>query len=260
MLVKSFVSIIAAALLMVSAAPQVRAASVGKVTLVKAWAFERVMPKDWEDLFINNEVFSNQRIRTPAEAAVHVHLLDGADFRVGANSEVVIDKFVFDPSKSTGKLVTTLGKGMFRFISGKVKDYEIGAPSATIGIRGTDIIVAVLANGNTLLQVKKGIAEITPCIREPDGQSECADEATLVFAGETALVVAGTLIVHLGVAMPYDPGLDDDGGLAGLETSAGGRGNGRFGPRFGPSDNHEHLLLRVLRQTIQSPQVTSPWD
>lgn len=225
-----------------SSAVPASAEGVGRVKLVKEWAYERLQPGDWDDLYLEDEVFSNQRIRTPPNAAVHLHFVDGADFRIGASSEIVIDKYVFDPSsKSKGKIVATLGKGVFRFISGQVKDYEIKTPSATIGIRGTDIIVAVLDNQNTVMQVNSGAATMMPCSRGAGNRFECAPGAQAVIAvGETAGVAFGSNVVQPGVPVPQDPGLDDDGGLAALDPQGGGPS--RFNTNFG-GNNQEFTDL-----------------
>jgi hypothetical protein len=257
---KFSLSVFALALAMILAAPDLQAESVGRVRLVKEWAYESLMPGDWDDLFIEDAVFSNQRIRTPANAAVHVRLADGADFRVGARSEVVIDKFVYDPSKGAGTLITTLGKGAFRFISGKVKNYEIRTPSATVGIRGTDIIVAVLANNDTVMQVNQGAAEMTPCSSTPARRFECLLGAkTVVMMGETAGVVFGGSTVVKGVEVPYAPGLDDDAGLASLNTQSGGFK--RFDTSFAENDHNENTVQPEFSNvlgTAQSGVVVSP--
>ena len=261
MLRKSSILLVAAGLAIGWSAPETLAAGVGKVFLIKEWAYERLMPRDWEDLFMEEEVFSNQAIRTPPDGAVHVHLVDGADFRVGANSEVVIDKFVYDPDKGTGQLVTTLGKGAFRFISGKVKDYEIKTPSATVGIRGTDIIIAVLPNNDTVMQVNKGAAEMTPCSTGPDQRFECNPGAmTILAVGETGGVVFGADRVEKGVDVPYEAGLDDGAGLASLNPQGGGPN--RFDTGFGNNEFNENTTLdrRLIRGTIEETEVTSPVD
>ncbi len=253
---KGFVILLGAAFATLWAAPS-SAAGIGKVKLVKEWAYERLMPKQWDDLFIEDEVFSNQRIRTPPDAAVHVHFNDGADFRVGANSELVLDKYVYDPAKGTGKIVATLGKGVFRFITGKIKDYEIRTPSATIGVRGTDFIVAVLIS-STLMQVNSGSTTMTPCSTGPARRFECVPSArAILVVGETAGVIVGDNFVSPGGTIPPDSGLDDDGGLAGLTPGAGGPG--RFNTSFGggPQEFVDCTDTDPVCNTIQSPGVVS---
>lgn len=253
------VILLGAAFAVLWAAPS-SAESIGKVKLVKEWAYERLQQRNWEDLFIEDEVFSNQRIRTPPNAAVHVKFSDGADFRVGANSELVLDKYVYDPARGTGKIVATLGRGVFRFITGKIKNYEIRTPSATIGVRGTDFIVAVLLS-STVVQVNSGATIITPCSTGPARRFECVPSAaaTLVV-GEVAGVLVGSNVVTPGGDIPQDTGLDDDGGLASLSPGAGGTGrpNTSFGGGNGEgiSGCNDPACIFLLA-TIPPPQTTS---
>ncbi len=255
---KSLVILLGAALATLWAAPS-SAAGIGKVKLVKEWAYERLMPKQWDDLFIEDEVFSNQRIRTPPNAAVHVRFSDGADFRVGANSELVLDKYVYDPAKGTGKIVATLGKGVFRFITGKIKDYEIRTPSATIGVRGTDFII--LWDGIiTLIQVNSGSTTLMPCSSGPARRFECVPSATaVVVVGEVAGVNLGSNVVTPGGTIPPDTGLDDDGGLAGLDPGAGG-GTGQFNTSFGGGGGENNSGCNDPACIIQPTGSTSPFN
>jgi hypothetical protein len=251
---KSLVIFLGAAFAVLSATPS-SAAGIGKVKLVKEWAYERLQQKNWDDLFIEDEVFSNQRIRTPPNAAVHVHFNDGADFRVGADSELVLDKYVYDPATGTGKIVATLGKGVFRFITGKIKDYEIRTPSATIGVRGTDFIVAVLAT-STVMQVNSGSTTMTPCSTGPGRRFECMrSRRTTLVVGETAGVIVGSNVVSPGGSIPTDTGIDDDGGLAGLNPQGGG--TGRPNTSFGGPGGENNSGCNDPGCIFQSTQTTS---
>ncbi len=67
-------------------------------------------------------------------------LVDGSTFTVGPNSNLVIDKFVYDPNKKTGQLVATFTKGTMRFIGGKLSKNDGGVtvktPAGALAIRG----------------------------------------------------------------------------------------------------------------------------
>ena len=66
--------------------------------------------------------------------------MDGSTFTVGPNSNLVIDRFVYDPRKKTGELVATFSKGTMRFIGGKLSKNEggvtVNTPSGALAIRG----------------------------------------------------------------------------------------------------------------------------
>jgi FecR protein len=214
------------------------AQAVGTVNLIKTAAFERLESTDWEELLLQDNVFSNQRVKTPSDAALHVVFADGTDFRLGADSEAVIDSYVYDPATGTGKAVTTLGKGVFRFISGKVKDHTIITPTATLGIRGTDFYVLVA--DLTGVMVKSGGVTMRPeCNRRDLGNTRNRGNALLnqpfmIEQGKAAGVYFGDCFVSPDVTINIaDRGLDDDGGI---DPGAGGN-KGPVLPTFPPGYN-----------------------
>ena len=75
-----------------------------------------------------------------ASGLVQVLLVDGSTFTVGPGSDLVIDKFVYDPKKNKGEVVATFSKGMLRFVGGKISKNEggvkINTPSGALAIRG----------------------------------------------------------------------------------------------------------------------------
>ena len=89
---------------------------------------------------IGASVFYNQRINTYGSGLVQVLLVDGSTFTVGPGSDLVIDKFVYDPKKNKGEVVATFSKGMLRFVGGKISKNEggvkINMPTGALAIRG----------------------------------------------------------------------------------------------------------------------------
>ncbi len=85
-------------------------------------------------------MFYNQRINTTGEGLVQVLLVDGSTFTVGPGSDLVIDKFVYDPSKGKGEVVASFSKGVMRFVGGKISKNEggvtVNTPSGALAIRG----------------------------------------------------------------------------------------------------------------------------
>ena len=88
------------------------------------------------------EIFLGDGIRSGKGSGMQLMLLDQSVFTVGADSELTIDRFVFDPNANAGQITASLGKGVMRFVSGKVargdpEDMQIKLPVGTVGIRGT---------------------------------------------------------------------------------------------------------------------------
>ena len=67
-----------------------------------------------------------ERINTTGGGLVQVLLVDGSTFTVGPGSDLVIDKFVYDPNKGTGEVVASFTKGVMRFVGGKISKNEGG--------------------------------------------------------------------------------------------------------------------------------------
>ena len=64
---------------------------------------------------------------------MQVLLVDGSTFTVGPGSDLVIDKFVYDPKKNEGEVVATFSKGMLRFVGGKISKNEGGVKQRAVG-------------------------------------------------------------------------------------------------------------------------------
>jgi hypothetical protein len=96
-------------------------------------------------LTAGSEVFTKERIRTGAESTAQILLLDKTSLTVGPRSEMTLDNFVYNPSRSTGQVVMSAIRGAFRFVSGSQapQSYTIRTPVGTMGVRGSigDVIV-----------------------------------------------------------------------------------------------------------------------
>ena len=103
-------------------------------------------------LRVGIDVVGNERVTTGAADRAHLVFLDGSGLTVGANSEVVIDKFVFDPNRNVGDLTINATKGAFRFVGGaisKKSEVIIRTPTVYIGVRGGIATVTISADGST---------------------------------------------------------------------------------------------------------------
>jgi len=71
----------------------------------------RVAAASGDDLIFNRDVFGGETVRTPGSASTVIRFADKTQIQVGANSTVVLDKFVYDPSTGTGDAAIKLGPG-----------------------------------------------------------------------------------------------------------------------------------------------------
>jgi hypothetical protein len=130
---------------------------------------------------IGSPLFLNEHIRTGPDGRLQVLLLDETVFTMGPGSDMVLDEFVYDPDTSLGKVTARLTKGVFRFVTGKVRsgpdNLKVNVPTGTIGIRGTDFEVYVAADRSGYIKLYSG-------------QLEFAEART----GRVSALVAGQMI------------------------------------------------------------------
>lgn len=73
---------------------------------------------------------------------------DQTKVEINESSKLIIDDFVFDPKKSTGKLAMKFAQGTVRYASGAIahknpNTVALNTPAATIAVRGTDFTATV---------------------------------------------------------------------------------------------------------------------
>ena len=129
---------------------------VGQATLVRTTVTGGGGP-----IAVKSPVHRDERIKTSASGLGEFRFSDGTKFAVGGNSSVVIDRFVYDSSKTFNQLTLNAARGSFRWISGKSKSeaYEIVTPAGTIGVRGTRFDIFVGPGGVTSVVLLSGAAQ-----------------------------------------------------------------------------------------------------
>jgi hypothetical protein len=129
------------------------AESIGSITELKGTT--RVVRDKPYESEIDFSLNSMDKLET-AIGRMGVTFRDETTIRLTEHSNVIIDKFVFDPDPSKSSMALNFIKGTGRFISSKKpripKDnISIKTNSATIGIRGTDFTLTVKETGETLV-------------------------------------------------------------------------------------------------------------
>jgi hypothetical protein len=148
-------SIAAAPFIVLVASSGFAAEKVGEAVLIKT-----TVTGDGGTLSVRSPVHRDERVRTSSTGLGEFIFQDGTKFAIGWNSSVVIDKFVFDGSKSVKDLTIKAAKGSFRWISGGSPSsaYKINTPAGTVGIRGTALDIFVGAGGKTAVVLLSGRA------------------------------------------------------------------------------------------------------
>lgn len=93
-----------------------------------------------------DRVFPQDKLITGKDSRVAVTLRDDTLISSGANAQVVISEFAFNPTTQSGGIVVSVLRGVSAFVSGLVAKtsptaMRVTTPTATLGIRGTEFIV-----------------------------------------------------------------------------------------------------------------------
>ena len=99
---------------------------------------EGIIGGNTHSLSKGSELYANETVRTGEASVADLQFIDQSNLSVGPISEIRLDKFVYDPSGSTGSVVIEATRGAFRFVTGSQdqKVYQIKTPYGTLGVRG----------------------------------------------------------------------------------------------------------------------------
>jgi len=128
------------------------ASQVGVAAAVNPDAFSSLNGSPQTQLNIGKSIFFNERINTTGSGLVQVLLVDGSTFTVGPGSDLVIDKFVYNPKKGTGEITASFTKGVMRFVGGKISKNDDGVsiktPAGALAIRGCIVMGQIKSPAN----------------------------------------------------------------------------------------------------------------
>jgi hypothetical protein len=96
-----------------------------------------------QKLFEGASLFMGDVIVTGHDARIEMRFVDGMILTLGEDSQMKIDRLIYDPSSARGEVALKVSKGAFRVITGgiaKLPDHPfvLATPFASIGVRGTD--------------------------------------------------------------------------------------------------------------------------
>jgi len=142
-------------------------AGVGKVT-EQSGPTEIVRDKKSLSSSINTGVEMNDAIST-AKAKATITFDDATTVKITEQSKLIIDDFVYDPKKGTGKLAINMALGTARYASGQIaknnpQQVAIKTPTATIAVRGTDFSMTVDELGRSLVMLLPSCDDKGACV------------------------------------------------------------------------------------------------
>ena len=136
----------------IAMAPNALAANAGRTTAVIQDARGTPPGQTTRILRPKLDVFQDERIQTDERGVTQILLVDGSSLTVGPNSDLTIDRFIYDPDTSTGEIAAKLGRGFLRFVGGQISKrgkVRIATPTAVIGVRGGIAVIEYNAGSGT---------------------------------------------------------------------------------------------------------------
>ena len=129
-------------------------AGVGKVT-EQTGPTEILREKKSIPSSVNTGVEMNDTVST-AKGKAELTFDDKTTVKLTEHSKLIIDDFVYDPKKGTGKLALNMAMGTARYASGQIaknnpQQVAIKTPTASIAVRGTDFSMTVDELGRSLV-------------------------------------------------------------------------------------------------------------
>ena len=100
-------------------------------------------------LNIGDKVYKGDVVQSGSDSALGISFIDGTAFSLGASARMVLNDMVYDPNGSSNSSLLSLVQGTISFVAGETAkngNMKIDTPVATMGIRGTAVVVEMTAN------------------------------------------------------------------------------------------------------------------
>ena len=97
---------------------------------------------------VGARIEAGDRIITSRDSAVGITLRDNTLLSAGADSVLVVDKFLFNSTTHAGEIDASVKRGSVSVISGKIakqspESVRFRTPNAILGVRGTSFVIDV---------------------------------------------------------------------------------------------------------------------
>ncbi len=104
----------------------------------------------------------NESIAAGADSSAQILFRDKTSLSVGPNSQIVIDRFVYNPQSGAGQAAINVTRGALRFVTGSQPSthYAVRTPSASVGVRGSIIEMFVSDLGYEVFVLVEGGFEV----------------------------------------------------------------------------------------------------
>jgi len=93
-----------------------------------------------------DNVYKGDVVQSGASSTLGITFIDGTVFGLGPNAKMVLNEMLYDPNGSNNSSLLSLVQGTISFVAGataKHGDMKVDTPVATMGIRGTAVLVEI---------------------------------------------------------------------------------------------------------------------
>ena len=99
-------------------------------------------------IILNNgdNVNKGDVVQSGSDSSLGITFIDGSVFGLASNAKMVLNEMIYDPNGSSNSSLISLVQGTISFVAGataKKGDMKVDTPVATMGIRGTAVLVEI---------------------------------------------------------------------------------------------------------------------
>jgi VCBS repeat-containing protein len=105
------------------------------------------------DLNNGDNVYQNDVVQTGSGSTLGLVMIDGTTFNLTANARLMMNDLTYDATSTSNTSLFTLVQGAATFVAGQVAktgDMKVSTPVATMGIRGTAVILDISSVDGTV--------------------------------------------------------------------------------------------------------------
>ena len=201
---------------------------------------------------VNTPVEMRDLIQT-LKGRANIKFVDDTKVSVTEYSKLLIDEFVYNPEKKTGKLSLKAALGTIRYSSGKIaknsrQNVKIKSPTASVSVRGTDFTMNVQEDGASSFLLLPSTDE--------KGNSYVGSIEVATLGGKVTLDQAyEATTVTTAIAAPSPPQVIQQDGPGGPKKDKGKEDNNenkKPADREDKKDNFEDIEIRRKEKQIMN--------
>jgi hypothetical protein len=157
---------------------------------------------------VNTAVEMNDTVVT-ARSRAQLTFEDNTTVKISEQSKLLIDDFVYDPNRGTGRLALKVALGTAKYASGQIaksnpQQVAVKTPTATIAVRGTDFSMTVDELGRSIVMLLPS-CDAAACVTGKIEVFNNAGSVTMDTAYQATFVSSVDVAPQSPVVLNIDP-------------------------------------------------------